>query len=210
MKSSKQETENSIQDTGSKPHTKSGKAGTLLRKWCRLLHRDISFFFSGMVLIYAISGVVMNHRNTINPDYSIERQAYTLGEALPPQADIRKADVLKLLEPIGEADNYTKHYFPQEGQMKVFLKGGSNFVVNLGTRHVVYEKLTRRPLLSALTKLHYNPGSWWTHFADLFAAGLILITITGILMLKGPKGLWGRGGIELAAGILVPLLFLFL
>ena len=94
--------------------------------------------------------------------------------------------------------------------MKVFLKGGSSLVVELSTRHAVYEKLTRRPLLSALTKLHYNPGSWWTHFADLFAAGLIIITVSGIIMIKGPKGLWGRGGIELTAGIIIPLLFLFL
>ena len=28
-------------------------------------------------------------------------------------------------------------------------------------------------------------------------------------MLKGKKGLWGRGGIELAIGILIPLLFIF-
>ena len=94
--------------------------------------------------------------------------------------------------------------------MKVFLKGGSNLMVNLQTKQAVYEKLTRRPLISALTKLHYIPGRWWTHFADVFAVGLIIITVTGMVMLKGPKGLWGRGGIELAAGILIPLLFLFL
>ena len=28
-------------------------------------------------------------------------------------------------------------------------------------------------------------------------------------MLRGPKGLWGRGGIELLAGILIPVLFMF-
>lgn len=187
-----------------------GKVGTLLRKWCRLVHRDVSFFFSGMILIYAISGIAMNHRNSFNPHYSIDRQEYKLTEALPAQADIRKEDVLRLLEPINEGSNYTKHYFPKEGEMKVFLKGGSNLVVNLVDGRAVYEKLTRRPLLSALTKLHYNPGSWWTNFSDLFAVGLILITLTGLIMLKGPKGLWGRGGIELAAGILIPLLFLFL
>lgn len=189
---------------------KSSKAGTALRKWSRTLHRDLSFFFSGMVLIYAISGIVMNHRHTINPHYTVERQEYTLAPDRLPTTGMKKADVLKLLAPIGEAENYTKHYFPKEGQMKVFLKGGSSLVVDLTTRQAVYEKLTRRPLISALTKLHYNPGRWWTYFADAFAAGLILITVTGMVMLKGPKGLWGRGGVELAAGIGVPLLFLFL
>ncbi len=187
-----------------------GKAGTLLRKWCRLVHRDVSFFFSGMILIYAISGIAMNHRNSFNPHYSIERREYRLTEPLPAQADIGKENVLKLLKAIGEEENYTKHYFPEEGEMKVFLKGGSNLAVSLADGRTVYEKLTRRPLLSALTKLHYNPGSWWTYFSDLFAGGLILITLTGLVMLKGPKGLWGRGGMELAAGILIPLLFLFL
>ena len=211
MKSNKQGRESDIQETGDgKPRIKPGKAGIVLRKWSRIIHRDLSYFFSGMVLIYAVSGIVMNHRNTINPNYSIERKEYRLTEALPPQADIRKADVLKLLEPIGESSNYTKHYFPQKEQMKVFLKGGSNFMVNLNTHDVVYEKLTRRPLIGALAKLHYNPGSWWTYFADLFAVGLILVTLTGIIMLKGSKGLWGRGGIELVIGILVPLFFLFL
>lgn len=189
---------------------KFSKAGTAFRKWCRLLHRDVSYFFSGMVLIYAISGIVMNHRDTINPNYSVERKEFKLSEALPAQAEVKKADVLKLLETIGETQNYTKHYFPQAGQMKVFLKGGSNLYVDLATQQAVYEKLTRRPVLSALTKLHYNPGRWWTCFADIFAAALILITLTGVLMIKGSKGLWGRGGIELAVGILIPILFLLL
>lgn len=189
---------------------KFSKAGIVFRKWSRIIHRDLSFFFAGMVLIYAISGIVMNHRNTINPNYSVERKEYTISQTLPPQSGMKKEDVLKLLEPLGEVENYTKHYFPQENRMKVFLKGGSNLLVDTSTRQAVYEKLTRRPLIGAMTRLHYNPGRWWTHFADAFAGGLILITITGMVMLKGPKGLWGRGGIELAAGILIPLLFLFL
>ena len=150
---------------------KFSKAGTAFRKWSRIIHRDLSFFFSGMVLIYAISGIVMNHRNTINPNYSVERQEYTITKVMPPQAGMKKDDVLELLAPLGEEKNYTKHYFPKENQMKVFLKGGSNLMVNLQTKQAVYEKLTRRPLISALTKLHYNPGRWWTHFADVFAVG---------------------------------------
>ncbi len=179
-----------------------------LRKVSRFLHRELSFLFAGMVLIYATSGIVMNHRNTINPNYSVEQRKVTV-ESLPAQQQVTKADVLRVLEPLDEAKSYTKHYFPQKDVMKVFLKGGSSLVVNLSTREAVYEKLTPRPVLSAITKLHYNPGHWWTAFADLFAGALILITFTGLIMLKGPKGLWGRGGIELIIGIAIPLIFLF-
>jgi len=180
-----------------------------LRKGSRFLHRELSFFFSGMVLIYTVSGIVMNHRDSINPNYSVEQKEY-VAEVLPAQTDIKKEDVLKLLAPLGEEAHYTKHYFPQPGVMKVFLKGGSSLLMELSTRKVVYEKLTRRSILSILTKLHYNPGKWWTFFADFFAIGLIVITVTGLIMLRGAKGLWGRGGIELLLGIAIPLLFLLM
>lgn len=59
------------------------KWSSSIRKWSRLIHRDLSFFFAGMVLIYAISGIVMNHRDTINPNFSIERKEYKIAEKLP-------------------------------------------------------------------------------------------------------------------------------
>lgn len=185
------------------------KLNNEIRKWSRTIHRDLSFFFSGMVLIYAISGIVMNHRDTINPNFSIERKEYKINEKLPDKTGMDKKKVLTLLEPLGETDNYTKHYFPQTDVMKVFLKGGSNLLVNVKTGEAIYESVTRRPLIGAMARLHYNPGQWWTYFADIFAAGLIVITLSGLVMLKGNKGITGRGGIELVAGILIPVLFLF-
>ena len=189
---------------------KSSKMMQNIRKWSRNIHRDLSYFLSGMIIIYAASGIAMNHRDTFNPNYSVERIEYKIDQTLPSQKEITKSDVLNVLADIDEEDNYTKHYFPKPGVMKVFLKGGSNFYLNLSTQQAVYEKLTRRPILSAMSTLHYNPGRWWTWFADIFAVGLIFITITGIIMVKGTKGLIGRGGIELIIGIIIPLLFLFL
>lgn len=184
------------------------KLSNEIRRWSRLIHRDLSFFFSGMVLIYAISGIVMNHRDTINPNFSIERKEYKITEELPNKAQMSKDKVLTLLAPLGEEGNYTKHYFPKEEVLKVFLKGGSNLLVNVRTGDAVYESVTRRPLIGAMARLHYNPGQWWTYFADIFAIGLIIITLSGLIMLKGSKGIIGRGGIELLAGILIPILFL--
>ena len=165
-----------------------------IRKWSRLIHRDLSFFFSGMVLIYAISGIVMNHRDTINPNFSITRKEYKIAEKLPDKAGMNKEKVLTLLEPLGESGNYTKYYFPKTDVMKVFLKGGSNLLVNVKTGEAVYESVTRRPLIGAMSRL---------------AIALIIITLSGIIMLKGNKGIIGRGGIEVIVGILIPILFLF-
>ena len=45
-----------------------------VRKWSRPVHRDLSFFFSGVLLIYAASGFMLNHKRDFNSDYSIRRQ----------------------------------------------------------------------------------------------------------------------------------------
>lgn len=189
---------------------KSNNFGNTFRKYARILHRDLSYFISGMILIYAISGIAMNHRSSFNPDYSVSVTTFTLEKALPAKIDITKEDVLALLAMIDEEDNYTKHYFPEENTMKVFLKGGSNLMVNLKQQKAQYEKLTRRPVLSAFTRLHYNLGQWWTWFSDFFAVGLLVVTLSGIFMVKGRHGLRGWGGIALFAGIALPLLFLLL
>lgn len=179
------------------------------RKVCRLLHRDLSFFFSGMILLYAFSGFMLNHKRDYNFDYDISQQQYQLEGSFPKEKDaFSQAYVLSLLEPLKEASNYTKHYFPADDQMKVFIKGGSSLVVNTVTGQAVYESVKKRPVLSALNRLHYNPNRNWTWFSDFFALVLIIITITGIIMIKGPKGIWGRGGIELLIGILIPLAFI--
>ena len=110
---------------------------------------------------------------------------------------------------VGEDEKgYTKHYFPKENQLKIFIKGGSSLVINLTNGEAVYEQVRKRPVISAFNRLHYNPGRWWTVFSDIFALSLLIITITGLILVKGKKGIGGRGGIELLVGILFPLLFL--
>lgn len=177
--------------------------------WSRGIHRELSFFLSGMVLIYAISGLFMNHRNSFNPHYSVTRTEVVLSE-LPAKEDMNREKVLDIMDKVGVKERYLKHYFPEADQMKVFLSSNSSMVVDLSSGKAAYESLRRRHLLSAMTNLHYNPGKWWTWFSDIFAVGLIVITLTGLIMLKGKRGLWGRGGIEFAAGILLPLLLLLL
>lgn len=183
--------------------------GATFRKWSRTIHRDLSYFFAGMVIIYAISGIFMNHRDSINPNYTVTRQEFRIEEDLSEKSKVNDQLIISILEPLDEADNFTKFYYPAPNQIKVFLKGGSSLVINTATGAAVYEGVKKRPLVSDFVKLHFNPGKWWTWFADAFAVSLIIITITGVVMVKGPKGLWGRGGIEMVLGILVPIIFLF-
>lgn len=57
-------------------------------------------------------------------------------------------------------------------------------MINTRTKDAVYEGVKRRPLISSMVQLHFNPGKWWTWFADAFAVCLIIITVSGIVMIK--------------------------
>lgn len=191
--------------------TKRRFTGVHLRKWFRIIHRDLSFFFSGVIIIYAVSGIMLNHRGDINPNYTIKRHSLQAEGTFPiTEENVSKSMVIAMLKPIKEEKNYTKHYFPENGKLKVFLKGGSSLEVNLQNGGAIYEALKKRPIISQFNRLHYNPGKGWTVFSDIFAVSLIIITITGIFINKGKKGILGRGGIELLAGIIVPILFMLL
>jgi hypothetical protein len=90
----------------------------------------------------------------------------------------------------------------------IYLRGG-HINVNLPSGEVRVTKVRTRPLFTEVNYLHYNkPKKLWTWFSDLFAFSLILLAVSGLLMVRGKKGIKGSGGVLLAIGILIPLLFL--
>ena len=177
------------------------ETGTQIRKWFRIIHRELGYVFAGMLLVYAISGIALNHKATFNSSYRIERSEIQL----PPNGTIDE-----WLTACGMEGKLIQYYNPDTTTLKAFLKGNSTLTVDLNTHVGVLELVKKRPVLGSLSKLHYNPGKAWTWFSDIFAVSMIILVITGLFMLKGKHGLWGIGGIELAIGILIPLLFIFL
>ena len=120
-----------------------------------------------------------------------------------------KENILVLLDKIDNSKNYKKHYYPNSHRLKIFLKGGSSVTVNTNNGYVRAEYLKRRFLIYHANYLHYNPNRLWTWFSDAFAGALILFAITSLFMLKGKKGIKGRGGIYTLLGIVIPILFLW-
>lgn len=176
--------------------------GALIRKWLRIAHRELSYVFAGMLLVYAISGIALNHKATFNSNYRIER----IEVQLPPDGTVD--EWLACCDMQGKLIQY---YNPDSLTLKAFLKGNSTLTVDLTTHTGVLELVKKRPFMGSISKLHYNtPGKAWTWFSDIFAVSMVIIVLTGLFMLKGKHGLWGIGGIELAIGILIPLLFILL
>jgi uncharacterized protein len=178
-----------------------------LSKLNRILHRDIGYFFFGMTLIYAVSGVALNHRHQWNPSYIITREEFTTEITIsPPQADREYA--LEKLSELSIDAAYRTHLVAGNN-FRIFVEGGS-VSINLSDGTGNYEIIRRRPVFNQINFLHYNtPRRLWTWYSDIYAAGLATLAITGLFLLKGKNGIKGRGAWLTGAGILIPLVFLY-
>ncbi len=176
------------------------------RKWNRAIHRDFGYFFFGMTLIYAISGIALNHLNDWNPNYIIQRKEIHV-PSLANRPD--KAEIVKILQSFGNDVQYKKHYFPSQDMMKVFIKNGT-VLINLKTGKGLMERTKRRPLFREVNYLHYNPIKYWTWYSDLFAGALIILAVSGILIPRDAKGITKRGAWMTLLGIVIPLIYLFI
>jgi hypothetical protein len=179
----------------------------LFRKWSRIIHRDFGYFFFGATIIYALSGIALNHLKDWNPNYSVELEEFKTSISLNKSADI-KENIFKLLDGVANRDDYKSHYYPSQDKIKIFLNGGSSIVVDLQTGEGQTEFLKRRPLFYHVNYLHYNPSKWWTWFSDIFAGALIILAFTGLILIKGKNGITGRGAWLAALGIIIPIVFL--
>ena len=177
------------------------------RRWNNAIHRDFGYFFFGMTVIYALSGIALNHIKDWNPNYIIRNWNTTVN--VPSVSTyLSKDQILDILDQVGLKREYKKHYYPDKQTLKVFLDHGSA-TFNLGTGSGTIETIRRRPVFNQVNFLHYNPTRWWTWFSDIYAGALALLAITGLFVLKGKNGLTRRGAWITLAGILIPLIFLF-
>ena len=180
-----------------------------LRKLIRVLHRDLGYFFFGLSIIYAVSGIALNHLRDFNPNYSINH--YNLDIPAPIITDdINETWVTKLLSDYDIKREYKKFYFPADSLLKVFLKNG-NITINMNSGAGLLETIDKRPILHQMNFLHYNPGVWWKWFSDIFCIAWIIISVTGLFIIKsGKHSIKRRGALWTIAGIIVPILFLIL
>ena len=179
-----------------------------IRRWSIILHRDIGFFFLGTSIIYGLSGIALNHINDWNPSYSVN--LVKVETPLDLSKGVSKEVILTLVDKVGDGLPYMSHYYPDDSTIKIFLKGGSNLLIDTKSGIGRAEFLKRRPIFYEVNYLHYNPNDWWMWFSDIFAAALIFLAFTAIFMVKGRKGATGRGGVYIALGVIIPIVFLII
>lgn len=181
-----------------------------VRKWIRILHRDIGYIAFGLTIIYAISGIAVNHVDEWNPNYIIEK---TKTKINLDRLDISQSDSLlirEILNQLNETRKLKSSFRPEKNSIQIFLEGNT-IKADLVTGEVENEMVNSRAIFREVNFLHLNhPKKLWTYFADAYAVALTFLAITGLFMIKGKKGITGRGKWLTALGILLPIIFLIL
>ena len=179
------------------------------RKWVRLIHRDVGYVCAGLTVVYAVSGVAVNHVRDWNPNYRVTRDTVVLGD-LPSAYPGSEGFAAEVLAEVGISDDVLSSFRPDSATVDVFVDGGS-VRVDLEARVAVVERVSERRILRATNVLHLNqPRKLWTWVADLFAVALALLAVTGIFILKGKTGITGRGAWLTGLGVAIPVVFIIL
>ena len=164
----------------------------------RDLHRDLGYLMVGISLVYGLSGIMLNHMKTADPSYRIEKAEIQL------QKQATEQQVRSAWE---EEDLPSITVLKSEDELWTILCRGGEGSYNAGTGLLTYSVYTKRPLMYWINLLHYNRIGAWMHVADVFAVSLIFFAISGLFLVRGRKGIAGRGKWLLMVGFLIPILF---
>lgn len=176
------------------------------RAWLRALHRDAGYLAVGLTFVYALSGIAINHIADWNPNFRTGAKTYHIDATLPRDEPEAARIVLKA---IGMHETPVDAYYATDTRLEIELEG-ANHSLHVDTRTgTVYEDYEApRFFLRVANWLHYNRGkAAWTYIADGFAVFLLFLATSGMFMIKGKKGLIGRGAVLVLLGAAVPILY---
>jgi len=174
------------------------------------------------MLLFAITGITLNHAGAIKADPVVDRrvgeappairQALAAGRQdgdapLPPQVRTWLGKSMKIDAPDGPAE-----WSPEEVYLAMPRPGGDGWVrFDRETGAVEYEKTTRGAI-SLFNDLHKgrNTGPVWSWFIDLFAAACVIFSVTGLLLLQMHARSRPVTWPLVAAGLVAPLLLVLL
>ena len=182
------------------------------RAWLRALHRDAGYLAVGLTVIYAMSGIAINHIDDWNPNFETVSRTHQIDGEVPPRDESLEdenatAAARYVMEQVGVSGDPRDAYWVTEDQLEISLDNRS-LILEASTGTVFDEGEKPRFFLRVANWLHYNRGkAAWTYIADFYAVFLLFLAFSGLFMLKGRLGLRGRGAILVALGAGVPILY---
>ncbi len=173
----------------------------------RAVHRDAGYLAVGLTFVYALSGLAVNHIADWDPSFQSYQRTVELGGPLEGEDERVASLVLERLEVPGAPRDV---YRASPAELEIVLDQRTVHV-NTTTGKVLDEGQRPRLLLRAANWLHLNRGKKaWTYIADGYAAVLLLLAVSGLTMIPGRKGFFGRGAVLMLLGFAIPVAYVVL
>ena len=173
----------------------------------RNIHRDLGYFYIGLIISFALSGILMNHREQFHAEkYNVETKKIEV--KLPKKEAISENYAKYFIKQFNIDDTYRKHKIKGETLRISYKNTDVELDVNTGKGELT--TYSKTPLISQMIKLHKSTSNWWIYYGDIFGLSLITIAITGAIIIPAGKFSFKNRGWKLAlAGIIIPLIVLF-
>ncbi len=177
-------------------------------KWRRLLravHRDAGYLCVGFTFIYAISGIAVNHIADLgDTSFTQIEETVPLTFEVPADDTAAAAIAAEALDIDGEL---TDAYRASDNQLILTFERMS-VDIDTTAKQVHINGQEPRFFLRIANWLHvHRQTTAWTYIADAYAIMLLYLAMSGMFMIAGRKGLLGRGGLLVAAGVAIPIAF---
>jgi hypothetical protein len=172
------------------------------RGWLRAIHRDVGYLVVGLTLIYALSGLAINHIQDWDPNFVTYEKSRTIEPIDVSLED--DAAVATALARLGVDERPRDVYRAGD---ELHLEFDKRRFVIIGEQ-VTEQGRSDRFFFRLANWLHYNRGKKaWTYIADAYAILLLYLACSGLFMLKGRLGMRWRGAILVSLGIAVPVTY---
>jgi hypothetical protein len=174
------------------------------RGWLRAVHRDFGYLAVGFTLIYAVSGIAINHIADWDPNFKATEKTLAIA---PIPAELSDDEAVKRVTDAAGTGTPDDVYRAGD-EVRLTYESGTQVTAIGDTGQVTVQARSSRFFLRVANWLHYNRGKKaWTYMADLYAVMLLYLAISGIFMIKGRLGLKWRGAILISLGLGVPLAY---
>lgn len=173
----------------------------------RNTHRDIAYFYLGLIIAFSFSGIFLNHRQDWHPRrYKADIREFTMS---PIHKDSVTDAFIAFFTDQQKIDDNLRRFAVNGTSLRIsYVNHDVDVDLTTGEGTVVHYKVT--PVLGQMTILHVDTSKWWIYYSDIFGAAMLVIAITGMFIAKGEHSFKRRGWKLALAGLIFPLIFLFL
>jgi len=184
----------------------SGRIKKRWRAWLRAVHRDIGYLAVGFTVIYALSGIAMNHIEDWDPNFHATE---TTRKIAPIPDALSDADAAQQIAAIAGLTGKIDDVYRAGDEVRLTFASGSK-VTAIGDTLTVQNRRDRL-FFRVADWLHATRGKQaWKFIADAYAILLLYLAVSGIFMIKGRLGLRWRGAALITVGLAAPLGYIIL